>query len=69
MKLNLMSAALVSAGILASPQLLADAAKLSACCTPGDKDFPTHGGNLGNQRYSALTQIDQANVKKLGPVW
>ena len=64
-----MAAALVSAGIVASPELLADAAKLSSCCTPGDKDFPAHGGNLGNQRYSALTQIDQANVKKLGPVW
>jgi glucose dehydrogenase/plastocyanin len=69
MKLNLMAAALLSAGVLASPPLLADAADLSACCTPGDKDFPSHGGNLGNQRYSALTQIDQANIKKLGPVW
>ena len=29
----------------------------------------THSGNLGNQGYSALTQINQANIKKLGPVW
>jgi outer membrane protein assembly factor BamB/plastocyanin len=69
MKLNLMAAALLSAGILASPPLFAGAADLSFCCAPGDKDFPIHGGNLGNQRYSALTQINHANIKKLGPVW
>jgi glucose dehydrogenase len=45
------------------------AAALTDCCTPGDKDFPTHGGNLGNQRYSALTQINKGSIKALGPVW
>ena len=73
MKPTLMVSALVAAGLTALPFLVhaqaAGAAALSACCTPGDKDFPTHNGNLGNQRYSTLTQIDQANVKKLGPVW
>ena len=33
------------------------------------KDFPLVGGNLSNQRYSALTQITPANVKSLGGAW
>jgi glucose dehydrogenase len=45
------------------------AAALKDCCTPGDKDYPTHSGNLGNQGYSALTQINKGNIKRLGPVW
>ena len=31
--------------------------------------MPTVGGNLGNQHYSALTQINKSNLKQLGPVW
>ena len=31
--------------------------------------MPTVGGNLGNQHYSALTQITKQNLHKLGPVW
>jgi len=45
------------------------AAALKDCCTPGDKDYPTHSGNLGNQGYSALTQINKGNIRRLGPVW
>src|SRR4051812_45788893 len=45
------------------------AASLSACCPPGDKDFPKVGGNLGNQNYSALRQINQRNIGELGAVW
>ncbi|HWM44330.1 MAG TPA: PQQ-binding-like beta-propeller repeat protein [Burkholderiales bacterium] len=45
------------------------AAALKECCTPGDKDYPTHSGNLGNQGYSGLTQINKGNIKRLGPVW
>ncbi len=37
--------------------------------TPTGKDFPLAGGNLGNQRYSALTQIDRSNVSRLGGAW
>jgi quinohemoprotein ethanol dehydrogenase len=74
MKPTLMVSALIAAGVVALPPLLhaqdkPPAAALAACCTPGDKDFPTHGGNLANQRYSALTQIDKANIQKMGPVW
>jgi PQQ-dependent dehydrogenase (methanol/ethanol family) len=34
-----------------------------------DRDFPLPGGNLGNQRYSALKQITPANVGRLGGAW
>ncbi|XAH25120.1 PQQ-binding-like beta-propeller repeat protein [Xylophilus sp. GW821-FHT01B05] len=45
------------------------AADLLHCCTAGDKDFPKVGGNLGNQNYSALTQLDQQRVGQLGGAW
>src|SRR4029079_19652683 len=32
-------------------------------------DWPTAGGNLGNERYSPLSQIDTSNVSKLKGVW
>src|SRR5215217_7911939 len=53
MKWNLVLPSLIAAGaITASSLALAAAADLSSCCTPGDKDFPKVGGNLGNQAYS-----------------
>jgi quinohemoprotein ethanol dehydrogenase len=33
------------------------------------RDWPTVGGNIFNQRYSALTQIDRDNVAQLKGVW
>jgi len=36
---------------------------------PPTRDFPLVGGNLANQRYSALDQIDASNVKRLGGAW
>lgn len=36
---------------------------------PTTRDFPLVGGNLGNQRYSALTQITPSNVTQLGGAW
>lgn len=75
MKLKIVSALLLSVGAL-SPQLAAahhhhqhDAAALADCCTPGDADFPKVGGNLGNQNYSRLRQIDKGLVKRLGGAW
>jgi len=35
---------------------------------PG-KDFPLAGGNYSNQRYSALDEINIANIQKLGGAW
>jgi quinohemoprotein ethanol dehydrogenase len=36
---------------------------------PAAKDWPTHGGNLEDSRYSALRQINVATVSRLGGAW
>jgi alcohol dehydrogenase (cytochrome c) len=36
---------------------------------PVGKDWVTNGGNLTNQRYSTLKQIDTTNVKRLKGAW
>jgi PQQ-dependent dehydrogenase (methanol/ethanol family) len=36
---------------------------------PTRRDFPLVGGNLANQRYSALDQINTSNIKSLGGAW
>jgi alcohol dehydrogenase (cytochrome c) len=37
--------------------------------SPIGKDWVTNGGNLTNQRYSTLTQINTTNVKQLKGAW
>src|SRR5271157_1905170 len=37
--------------------------------SPVGKDWVTNGGNLTNNRYSTLKQIDTANVGKLKGAW
>ena len=37
--------------------------------SPVSKDWVTNGGNLTNQRYSTLKQIDTSNVKQLKGAW
>ncbi|SDD78474.1 PQQ-binding-like beta-propeller repeat protein [Glycomyces harbinensis] len=37
--------------------------------TPGDRDFPKVGGNLGNQNFSRLKRIGKGNVRRLGGAW
>lgn len=69
MQTRLLSALLLSIGALSPQAVLADAAALSDCCSAGDKDFPKVGGNLGNQNYSQLRQINKGLVKKLGGAW
>ncbi len=36
---------------------------------PQAADWPTNGGNLYNQRYSSLTEINRDNVSGLKGVW
>ena len=36
---------------------------------PPTDGWPTNGGNLYNQRYSPLNQIDTSNVAQLKGVW
>lgn len=45
------------------------AVQLKDCCTPGDEDFPKVGGNLGNQNYTRLKQIDRYRIRRLGAAW
>ena len=37
--------------------------------SPVARDWVTNGGNLTNQRYSTLKQIDTTNVKQLNGAW
>lgn len=74
MKLKLLSALLLSSGLLSSTFVQAadtpaKAAALDSCCIAGDKDFPKVGGNLGNQNYSQLRQINKGLIKQLGGAW
>ncbi|MFL6143187.1 MAG: PQQ-binding-like beta-propeller repeat protein [Labedaea sp.] len=39
------------------------------CDTPGARDFPKVGGNLGNQNYTALGGISRGNIRLLGAAW
>lgn len=40
-----------------------------SCCTLPENDFPKVGGNLGNQNYSSLTQVNSTNIARLGARW
>ena len=75
MKLTILSSLLAASGVVtialpaAAQTNPAPAAALADCCTPADKDQPKVGGNLGNQGYSSLTQIDKKNISNLGAAW
>ena len=46
-------------------------AALPLCAQNGaaGNDWPTYGGTYGAWRYSALSQVNRANVQKLAPAW
>ena len=46
-----------------------DAAAAKQAVKDAVKDHPKVGGNLGNQNYSVLAQINKDNVSQLGAVW
>ncbi|NUZ06062.1 PQQ-binding-like beta-propeller repeat protein [Piscinibacter koreensis] len=70
MKFNPIVSSLIAIAALTTPAVMfGAAADLNACCTPGDKDQPKVGGNLGNQSYSSLSQINKSNLNNLGPAW
>ncbi len=41
----------------------------AGCCAPTVNDFGKVGGNLGNQSFSALMQINQRSIGQLGAAW
>src|SRR5438552_18895394 len=53
----------------AAPGQAADPDVDSLLRGPVAKDWVTNGGNLTNQRYSTLKQIDKTNVKRLKGAW
>jgi quinohemoprotein ethanol dehydrogenase len=53
----------------AAPGRAADPEIDSLLRGPVAKDWVTNGGNLTNQRYSTLKQIDKTNVKRLKGAW
>jgi alcohol dehydrogenase (cytochrome c) len=67
---------IVAAGTLATSQLVADPSGVTAPAFSGDDltalptdGWITNGGNVYNQRYSPLDQINRANVGELKAVW
>ena len=58
---------LLIAGV--APVLAADVEINHLLQSPVAKDWVTNGGNLTNQRYSTLKQIDTTNVKQLKGAW
>ena len=52
-----------------APARAADAEIDSLLRSPVGKDWVTNGGNLTNNRYSTLKQIDTTNVGKLKGAW
>ena len=70
MKPRLIASSLIAAAaFVTSSSAIAGAADLTTCCAPADQDFPKVAGNLGNQGYSSLSQVNKDNINKLGPVW
>jgi PQQ-dependent dehydrogenase (methanol/ethanol family) len=64
------AATAVGAAIVSGSPTRADAAPAPVPCdTPGGKDFPKVGGNLGNQNYSSLDDIHRGNIRGLGAAW
>src|SRR5215510_2516157 len=55
--------------LVVMPVWAADAEIDSLLRSPVGKDWVTNGGNLTNQRYSMLKQIDTSNVKQLKGAW
>jgi outer membrane protein assembly factor BamB/plastocyanin len=70
MNLKLVVSSLFAVGAMVMSSLaMAGAKDLNTCCDPTDQDFPKNGGNLGNQNYSSLTQINKSNISNLGAAW
>ena len=55
--------------LLALALLLVPQTHAQSCCEPTVKDFPKVGGNLGNQNYSSLAQVNKGNIAALGGAW
>jgi quinohemoprotein ethanol dehydrogenase len=66
-----LGAGLVAGACLAQPsgESRAQAFAAAELTAAPRTSWPTNGGNLYNQRYSPLTEVDRDNVSALGGVW
>src|SRR5436189_5314021 len=55
--------------LMVQPALAADPDMDRLVRGPAGKDWVTNGGNLTNQRFSTLKQIDTTNVQQLKGAW
>jgi quinohemoprotein ethanol dehydrogenase len=66
---SLIALAIVLSCLSGAPVLAADPEIDNLLRSPVGKDWVTNGGNLTNQRYSTLKQINVGNVKQLKGAW
>jgi alcohol dehydrogenase (cytochrome c) len=64
-----MTAALVCAAVPAAAQMPAPAFTAEQLTAWPTENWVTNGGNVYNQRYSPLDQIDRETIARLEPVW
>src|SRR5438105_1094335 len=67
--LALLMMTLIVLSLVILPVLAADQEINRLLRSPIGKDWVTNGGNLTNQRYSTLKQIDTSNVMQLKGAW
>src|SRR5439155_13583805 len=67
--LALLMMTLIVLSLVILPVLAADQEINRLLRSPIGKDWVTNGGNLTNQRYSTLKQIDASNVMQLKGAW
>ena len=68
MKGSAILAAAIATALFAGTQAFQVAAQVT-WLAPTSRDFALAGGNLGNQRFSGLTQINKTNLGRLGGAW
>ena len=59
----------VAASMAVAAVVAVPVATFAQALTPAGNDWPYTTGNLGNQGYSSLTQINKSNVRNLGAAW
>ena len=59
----------VTAVVLASELVTGQALDPAELLKPLSESWPTYSGDYSGKRYSALTQVNQSNIKNLGLVW
>src|SRR5947207_9697322 len=60
---------LLVAGLASVAAIAGDGLDPSSLLKPLAESWPTYSGDYSGRRYSALTQINQSNVKNLSLAW